>query len=264
MYVIKRNGNHEPVYFDKITDRIKKLINKEPILTIVDPIIIAQKVVSGVFKGVTTQQLDNLASETAAYMSTVHPEYETLASRLVISNMHKETSSNYIDVCNRMYNHINPKTKQNAPLLSESCYNIIKKHIDRIQSIIDYERDYGYDFFGFKTLEKSYLTKINNEVVERPQHLLMRVSVGIHGDNIEKIITTYDLMSKRYYTHATPTLFNAGTNFPQMSSCFLLTMKSDSIEGIYETLKQSALISKGAGGYYHTYIYIYTLFSFNI
>jgi ribonucleoside-diphosphate reductase alpha chain len=248
MFVIKRNGKKEPVLFDKITERISNLTRKEPPLTTIDPVIVAQKVVSGVFAGVTTQQLDNLAAETAAYMSTVHPDYEFLASRLVISNLHKETEDDYSKVVEQLYHYINPKTMAHSPLLSVECYNNIKKNIVKIQAALDYERDFGYDFFGFKTLERSYLTKINNQVIERPQHMIMRVAVGIHGDNLEKVIETYDLMSKRYYTHATPTLFNAGTNCPQMSSCFLLAMQSDSIEGIYSTLKQSALISKGAGG----------------
>jgi ribonucleoside-diphosphate reductase alpha chain len=248
MFVIKRNGKKEPVLFDKITERISNLTRKEPPLTTIDPVIVAQKVVSGVFAGVTTQQLDNLAAETAAYMSTVHPDYEFLASRLVISNLHKETDDDYLKVVEQLYHYINPKTKAHSPLLSTECYNNIKKNIEKIQAALDYERDFGYDFFGFKTLERSYLTKINNQVIERPQHMIMRVAVGIHGDNLEKVIETYDLMSKRYYTHATPTLFNAGTNCPQMSSCFLLAMQSDSIDGIYSTLKQSALISKGAGG----------------
>lgn len=248
MYVIKRDGMKQQVFFDKITERINILTLKPPQLTCVDPILVAQKVVSGVYKGVTTRQLDNLAAETAAYMGTIHPEYETLASRIVISNMHRETFDNYGEVCDKMYNYFNKKINQQSPLLSKECYDIIKQNLDVLQSALCYDRDYNYDFFGFKTLAKSYLTRIDEEIVERPQQLLMRVAVGIHKNNIAKVLETYDLMSKKYYTHATPTLFNSGTPTPQMSSCFLLTIQSDSIDGIYSTLKQSALISKSAGG----------------
>ena len=248
MYVIKRDQTQQPVHFDKITERIKTLIGLEPVLTRIDPVAIAQKVVSGIFAGVTTKQLDNLAAETAAYLSTSHPDYESLASRIVISNMHKETEGNLLVIAERMYNYVNPKTKLSGPLISLETFEIIKEFADQLITAIDYSRDYGYSFFGYKTLEKSYLIKIDDQIVERPQDMLMRVAIGIHKRNIEKVIETYELQSKRFYTHATPTLFNAGTNNAQMSSCFLLAMKSDSIEGIYDTLKQTAQISKSAGG----------------
>lgn len=236
------------VAFDKITARIQNLTDKFPPLDKVDPVLVAQKVVQGVYAGVTTSELDNLAAETAAYMTTVHPQYETLAARLAISNLHKATPSSYEEVCDLMFKYINPRTGDNAPLMAEEVYRIVKANIKEIQAALDYERDYGYDYFGFKTLERSYLVKVGNKIVERPQHTLMRCALGIHKANIEKVIETYNFMSQRYYTHATPTLFNAGTPLPQMSSCFLLTMVDDSIDGIYSTLKSCALISKSAGG----------------
>jgi len=248
MFVIKRDGRQEEVAFDKITARIRNLKEKSPPLTKVDPAVVAQKVVQGVYAGVTTAELDNLAAETAAYMTTVHPDYESLAARMAISNLHKATTANYLEVSEKMHHYINPKTGDLAPLLSEECFLIIKENIDRIQAALDFERDFGYDYFGFKTLERSYLVRVGGKIVERPQHLLMRVAVGIHKRNIDKVLETYDLMSRRLFTHATPTLFNAGTPLPQMSSCFLLTMAGDSIDGIYSTLKSCALISKSAGG----------------
>ena len=248
MFVIKRDGTKQSVIFDKITERISNLVNMNPKLETIDPIIIAQKVIAGVCNGITTRELDCLAGETAAYMSTIHPDYDKLASRLVISNLHKETESDYLKVADKLFNYFNEKTNSLSPLISKECYEVIKNNIDVIQKALNYDRDYGYDYFGFKTLERSYLIKADDQVVERPQHQIMRVAIGIHGNNIPKVLETYDLMSKRYYTHATPTLFNSGTNNQQLSSCFLLAMKDDSIEGIYETLKQSALISKGAGG----------------
>eukprot|EP01125_Pyxidicula_operculata_P002223 TRINITY_DN12131_c0_g1_i1.p1 TRINITY_DN12131_c0_g1~~TRINITY_DN12131_c0_g1_i1.p1 ORF type:complete len:824 (-),score=186.11 TRINITY_DN12131_c0_g1_i1:66-2537(-) len=247
MFVLKRDGRREDVHFDKISERIRKLTLKEPPLTI-DPLQVAQKVVLGVYSGVTTKELDILAAETSAYMSTQNPEYGTLAARIAISNLQKETSDKFEEVIDKMYNYVNKKNGKSSPLISDEVYKSMKKNMPKLQAALNYERDFGYDFFGFKTLEKSYLTKINGQTVERPQHMIMRVAVGIHLDDIDKVIQTYDLMSQRWYTHATPTLFNSGTPTPQMSSCFLLTMKDDSIEGIYETLKQCALISKSAGG----------------
>ena len=253
MYVIKRDGKQESVSFDKITERILKLTQKNPPLLNVDYILIAQKTVAGIFPGVTTQQLDNLAAETAAYMSTIHPEYDCLASRLVISNLHKETCNNYEKLCEILLNNINPINNMKCPLISENVYKIAQKYNKEINNAINYERDFDYDFFGFKTLEKSYLIKIDKKVVERPQQMLMRVAIGIHADssancNINEVLETYDLMSRKFYTHATPTLYNAGTNLAQLASCFLLQMQNDSIDGIYSTLKQCALISKYAGG----------------
>lgn len=247
MHVIKRDGRKESVHFDKITVRVQTLVAKEPRLN-VDPVLVTQKVVSGVYAGVTTKELDNLAAETAAYMSTIHPDYGLLAARIAISNLQKQTNSDWEETVNQMFAYVNPKTGEAAPLLSDEVYTCIKTNINRFRQAIDYERDFNYDFFGFKTLERSYLMRINGKIVERPQHMLMRVAVGIHLNDIDSAIKTYDLMSQGWYTHATPTLFNSGTTIPQLSSCFLVTMSDDSIEGIYETLKQCALISKSAGG----------------
>lgn len=250
MYVLKRDGRREPVLFDKITKRIEILCDIEPKLApdIVDPVVVAQKVVSGVFPGVKTTELDNLAAETAAYMSTIHPAYGDLAARIAISNLQKQTSPNFAHVIKMEYDYVNPKNDQPAPLIAEDVYQIIMKNAERLNDAIRYERDFNYDYFGFKTLERSYLLKLSGEIVERPQHMLMRVSVGIHKEDIVSAIETYNLLSQKYFTHATPTLFNAGTPIPQLSSCFLVDMKEDSIEGIYETLKRCALISKSAGG----------------
>lgn len=247
MYIIKRDGKKEEVHFDKITERIKKLINRPPILNI-DPIIIAQKVVAGLYKGVTTTELDNLAAELAVSMCTIHPDYEQLASRIAISNLHKNTTDNYEELCDQLYNYKNNVTFEHYPLLSKECYMFIKDNCKVLQEHLNYENDYTYDYFGIKTLEKAYLIKMDEKIVERPQHLLMRVAVGIHQPNIENVIKTYTMLSNKLYILATPTLFNAGTNHPQLSSCFLLHMKEDSIDGIYDTLKQCALISKWAGG----------------
>jgi ribonucleotide reductase alpha subunit len=250
MYVLKRDGRKEPVFFDKITARIQFLCDMEPKLNPdhVDPVIIAQKVVQGVFPGVKTTELDNLAAETAAYMSTVHPGYGTLAARIAVSNLHKQTESSFSRTIEMEYSYINPKLGVHSPQIAQDVYEIVMQNAARLDSAIKYERDYQYDYFGFKTLERSYLYRLSNKIVERPQHMLMRVAIGIHKNDIDSAIATYDLMSQKYFTHATPTLFNAGSPFPQMSSCFLLTMKEDSIEGIYDTLKRCALISKGAGG----------------
>lgn len=248
MFIIKRDGRKVDVSFDKIINRIKNLTCKEPKLTNVDPVLIAQKVVSGLYSGVTTVELDNLAGEISVYMSTIHPEYEVLASRLATSNLHKITNKNYEETCDLLYNHINPKTNEHAPLLSKECYDIIKNNIEIIQSKLNYEQDYTYDYFAIKTLQNSYLIKINGKNVERIQHMLMRVAVGVHKNDIKSAMESYRLLSLKYYTLATPTLFNAGTVNGQLSSCYLIDMKSDSIDGIYDTLKQCALISKGAGG----------------
>jgi len=247
MYVLKRDGRREPVLFDKISERLKVLAAMEPALS-VDAALVTQKVIAGVYAGVTTRDLDNLAAETAAYMSTIHPEFGTLAARIAISNLHKETSEDWATVVEQMYSYVSPMTGDHSPLIADDCYQIIMENIEVFQSNFRFERDYQYDFFGFKTLERSYLVKLGNEIVERPQHMLMRVAVGIHKSDIESVIETYHLMSQSFFTHATPTLFNAGTPHPQMSSCFLLTMAGDSIDGIYSTLKSCALISKSAGG----------------
>jgi len=246
MYVIKRDGRKESVKFDKITARVKKLCYG--LNPLVDPTAVAMKVIEGLYEGVTTEKLDNLASEVSAAMATKHPDYGYLASRIAISNLHKKTNKSFFATVTDLYNYIDPKTGESAKLIADDVYDIIKNNADVLDSAVIHDRDFGYDYFGFKTLERSYLLKINGQIVERPQHMLMRVSVGIHKDDIEAAIKTYNLMSERWFTHATPTLFNAGTPKPQMSSCFLLTMKDDSIDGIYDTLKQCAKISQSAGG----------------
>jgi ribonucleoside-diphosphate reductase alpha chain len=246
MFVVKRDGHKEPVMFDKITDRIKKLcygLNE-----LVDPVKVAMRVIEGLYDGVSTSELDNLAAETAASMTIAHPDYAQLAARIAISNLHSNTKKSFSETMNEMYHYINPRTNQEAPLLSEEVHKVIMDNAEFLDSHIIYNRDFNYDYFGFKTLERSYLLKINGKIVERPQHMLMRVSVGIHLDDLKSVLETYDLMSKKYFTHATPTLFNAGTPKPQMSSCFLLAMQDDSIDGIYDTLKQTAKISQSAGG----------------
>ena len=232
--------------FDKITARVKKLCYG--LNGLVDPVRVSMRVIEGLYDGVSTSELDNLASEISATMTTTHPDYAQLAARISVSNLHKNTKKSFSDTMKDLYEYVNPRTGKKAPLLSKEVYETIKKNSEKLDSSIIYNRDYGYDFFGFKTLEKSYLLKLSGKIAERPQHMLMRVSVGIHLDDIDSVIETYDLMSKRFFTHATPTLFNAGTPKPQMSSCFLLTMKDDSIEGIYDTLKQTAKISQSAGG----------------
>ena len=246
MYVLKRDGRKEPIMFDKITARIKKLCyGFNPL---VDPVRVAMRVIEGLYDGVTTSELDNLAAEIAATMTTTHPDYASLAARISVSNLHKNTLKSFSETMKDLYEYVNPITGKKAPLLSDEVYKVIKKNAEELDSKIIYNRDFGYDYFGFKTLERSYLLKINGQIVERPQHMLMRVSVGIHLDDLEAVIETYELMSKKYFTHATPTLFNSGTPKPQMSSCFLLTMQDDSIDGIYDTLKQTAKISQSAGG----------------
>lgn len=247
MLVIKRDGRRESVKFDKITARIERLCYGLD-MNYVDPISVAKRVIDGLYDGVTTEELDHLAAETAASMTTKHPDYATLAARIAVSNLHKKTSKSFANTMKRLYTYVDPKTGENAPLISNEVYEFIRKNAAALDSAIIYDRDYGYDYFGFKTLEKSYLLKLDGKIVERPQHMLMRVSCGIHSTNIEAAIETYNLMSERWFTHATPTLFNSGTPKPQLSSCFLLTTKDDSIDGIYETLKQCAKISQSAGG----------------
>ncbi|MDP4662508.1 MAG: ATP cone domain-containing protein, partial [Salibacteraceae bacterium] len=246
MFVLKRDGRQEAVKFDKITARIKKLCYG--LHPSVDPVKISMKVIEGIYDGVTTTILDNLAAETAASLTTSHPDYALLASRIAVSNLHKNTEKSFSATMDALYNYVDPKTGKTAPLLADDVYKIIQDNAEQLDSTIIYDRDFGYDFFGFKTLERSYLLKVNGEVVERPQHMLMRVALGIHKEDVDAAIETYDLMSERWFTHATPTLFNAGTPKPQMSSCFLLTTKDDSISGIYETLTQCAKISQSAGG----------------
>jgi len=246
MYVVKRDGRKEVVKFDKITARIKKLCYGLNALVV--PEKVAMRVIEGLYDGVTTSELDNLAAEVAATNTISHPDYALLASRIVVSNLHKNTKKSFTDTMEDLYNYVDPKTNQPAPLLSEDVYNAIKDNAEVLDSNIIYDRDFRYDFFGVKTLERSYLLKLNGEVAERPQHMLMRVAMGIHKTDVEAAISTYNYMSEGWFTHATPTLFNSGTPKAQMSSCFLLKMQEDSIGGIYDTLKQCAQISQSAGG----------------
>ncbi|MFZ5998975.1 MAG: ribonucleoside-diphosphate reductase subunit alpha, partial [Bacteroidota bacterium] len=247
MLVLKRDGHRESVKFDKITARIEKLCyGLDP--KFVNPVEVAMKVINGLYDGVSTQELDNLAAEIAATMTTRHPDFAKLAARIAVSNLHKVTSKSFSNTMKRLYQYVDPKTGQNAPLLSKETWKVVKENAAELDEAILYDRDFSYDYFGFKTLERSYLMKIDGKVVERPQHMLMRVAVGIHGEDIPAAIETYNLLSEKWFTHATPTLFNAGTPKPQLSSCFLLTMKDDSIDGIYDTLKQTAKISQSAGG----------------
>lgn len=214
----------------------------------VDPAIISQKVIQGVYPGVTTVELDELAAQTAASCATRHPDFSTLAARISVSNLHKQTSKVFSDVVEALHNNVHPKTGQKSPLVSDAVLATVMANKEKLNSAIIYDRDYNYDYFGFKTLQRAYLMSIDKKIVERPQHMIMRVCIGIHGDDMDSVLTSYDLMSRQYFTHATPTLYNAGTPKPQLSSCFLLTMQADSIDGIYDTLKQCAVISKFAGG----------------
>ena len=246
MYVIKRDGRREAVKFDKITARVKKLCyGLDPM---VDATVVTLKVIDGIFDGVTTSELDNLTAEVSATMTVKHPDYAQLASRIAVSNLHKSTKKSFSEAMKDLYNYIDPKTGAKAALLADDVHEIIQKNADVLDSAIIYDRDLSYDYFGFKTLERSYLLRMHGKVVERPQHMLMRVAIGIHKSDIDSAIRTYNDLSEGWYTHATPTLFNAGSPKPQMSSCFLLQLKDDSISGIYDTLKQCAQISQSAGG----------------
>ena len=246
MQVIKRTGKREEVSFDKITARVKKLVYG--LSDHVNPIKISMKVIEGLYDGVTTSNLDNLAAETSATMAAIHPDYALLASRIAISNLHKNTNKSFSETMDALYNYVDPVNNEKAGLISDITMDIIRRHADQLDSAIIYDRDFTFDYFGFKTLERSYLLRMNGQVVERPQHMLMRASVGIHGEDIVSAIETYHLMSEKWFIHATPTLFNAGTPKPQLSSCFLLSMVGDSIDGIFETLSRCAKISQSAGG----------------
>ena len=246
MFVIKRNGKREPVKFDKVTARIEKLsYSLSPLVNVHE---VAKKTIEGIYDGVPTTELDNLAAETAASLTTVHPDYALLASRIAVSNLHKNTIKSFSSCMRKLYNYTDGKTGRKMPLIADDVMEIIESNADLLDSTIIYDRDYSFDYFGFRTLEKSYLLRVDGKIAERPQHMYMRVAVGIHKHDLLAVIKTYHLMSEKWYTHATPTLFNAGTPKPQMSSCFLLTMKEDSIDGIYDTLKQTAKISQSAGG----------------
>jgi ribonucleoside-diphosphate reductase alpha subunit len=246
MFVLKRNGKKESVKFDKVTARIEKL--SYSLSSLIDPIDVAKKVVQGIYDGVPTTELDNLAAETAASLTTKHPDYALLASRIAVSNLHKNTLKSFSETMEKLYNYTDIGSGKRTPLLADDVMEVIHANAELLDSTIIYDRDFGFDYFGFKTLEKAYLLRIDGKVAERPQHMYMRVAIGIHKNDIDNVIKTYNLMSERWFTHATPTLFNAGSPKPQMSSCFLLTMKDDSIEGIYDTLKQTAKISQSAGG----------------
>jgi len=247
MVVIKRDGREEGIHFDKITSRIEKLCFSLD-MDYIEPSQITMKVINGLYPGVTTVELDNLAAEIAATLTTRHPDYAILAARIAVSNLHKETEKKFSDVISILHKMTHSMTGRGIPMIDEKYYKIVMDNKDKLDAALIYDRDFQYQYFGFKTLERSYLLKKDGKVVERPQQMLMRVAVGIHGEDIEAAIETYDLLSQKLFTHASPTLFNAATPRPQLSSCFLLTMSSDSIEGIYDTLKQCALISKSAGG----------------
>jgi len=246
MYIVKRDGKHQEVRFDNITKRIRTLCDGlDP--KFVDPVPVTQKVIEGFYNGITSSEIDTLAAETCAYMSQKHHDFSTLAARIAVSNLHKNTSDSFSETCCILHDY-QDKQGRPASLIADDVWTFISANAEKLDKSIDYTRDFGYDYFGFKTLEKSYLLRVHNKITERPSHMLMRVACGIHCGDVDGAIETYDLMSRRYFTHATPTLFNAGTPTPQMSSCFLLTVKNDSIDGIYDTLKQCAMISKCAGG----------------
>jgi ribonucleoside-diphosphate reductase subunit M1 len=245
--VTKRNGKKEPLMLDKILERINQQTYGLDTKWIV-PFEIAQKVIEGITPDVETRVLDNLAMETAASLTSKHPDYAILASRLAITSLHKETKKSFSETMMDLYNYVNPKTGKHSPVISDKFYQIVKKHEDELDSAIVHSRDHNFEYFGYKVLEKSYLLKISGKVAERPQYMYMRTALQVWGENIPKVIETYNLLSEGYYTHATPTLFNSGTTRPQLSSCFLLDVEQDSIEGIFNTLKESAQISKNAGG----------------
>ena len=245
--VMKRNGKKEPVMLDKILDRITQQTYGLDQKWIV-PFEVAQKVIEGIMPDIQTSVLDQLAMETAASLTTKHPDYSTLAARLAITALHKETKKSFSETVSDLYKYVDPKTRKHSPIVSKTFYDIVKKHADELDSAIVHSRDHNFDYFGFKTLEKSYLLKLDGKVAERPQYMYMRTALQVCGEDIQGVIDTYNLLSEGYYTHATPTLFNSGTTRPQLSSCFLLDTESDSIEGIFNTLKESAQISKNAGG----------------
>lgn len=246
MFVIKRNGEQEEVSFDKVLNRMKSIKEKNPELKNVNPFYLSQKVCSQIYNNVKTTQLDELASQISASMIIEEPEYSDMASRIIISNHHKNTSPSFSETMYLLYN--NRVFDKHTPLIDKEVYEIVMDNKNKLNDVINYDRDYNYDYFGFKTLEKSYLMRVNGKVIERPQHMLMRVSLGIHGKDFKDALSTYEYMSKNTFIHATPTLFNSGTPRPQLSSCFLLSMKDDSIEGIFSTLKDCANISKWSGG----------------
>ncbi|CAK8987685.1 unnamed protein product [Durusdinium trenchii] len=246
MYVLKRDGSKQEVKFDAITDRLRPLCHGLD-ANYIDPVPVTQKVIEGFYNGIATAEIDTLAAETCAYMSQKHPDFSILAARIAVSNLHKNTSDSFYETCKIVHDFVDQQGRP-AGLIAEDVFEFVQANASELDKAMVYTRDFDYDYFGFKTLEKSYLIRVHGKCVERPQHMIMRVACGIHCGDLRATLETYDLMSRRFFTHATPTLFNAGTPKPQMSSCFLLKMKEDSIEGIYDTLKQCALISKSAGG----------------
>jgi len=247
MQVIKRDGSKEPLKFDKISNRVRKMtygLNND----FIDVLEISQKVIAGIFDGITTEALDNLAAETAASLIPKHPDYSLLASRIAVSRLHKTTKKKFSETIQDLYNYIDPETGKPASLINDQTYKVVMDNKDIFDSAVIHDRDFNFEYFGFKTLEKSYLLKLYGQVAESPQHMYMRVAVGIWGDDIKNALKTYELLSTHMMTHATPTLFNAGTRKPQLSSCFLLTTSDDSISGIYKTLSDVATISQNAGG----------------
>ena len=243
-YVLKRNGESEFFSFDKILARVKNLGNNELKINYTN---LVKKIIDRLYDGIPTSDIDELTAQQCASLITTHYDYGILASRIMISNHQKNTPSTFVDSINLLYNFKDIHGKQ-KPLVSKILWERVNKNKSDLETMINYDRDFNIDFFGFKTLERAYLMKVNSKIVERPQHMWMRVSIGIHGSDLDKVKTTYDAMSMKLFTHATPTLFNAGTPRPQLSSCFLLSMKEDSIDGIYETLTDCAKISKWAGG----------------
>lgn len=244
MRVIKRGGDYENVSFDKVLNRIRVLAADDVSVDICE---IAQKVCGRIFDGVRTSDLDELAAQLCSSMMVIHPDYGKLASRIIISNHHKNTSPSFSETIHVLYHNFDVDGRQ-CPIVSQELYEIVQQHKEKLNSYIDYTRDYAFDYFGFKTLERSYLLRSGGRIIERPQHMWMRVAIGIHGGDIKDALQTYDMLSNKFFTHATPTLFNAGTPRPQNSSCFLLSMKEDSVAGIFDSLKEVAMISKHAGG----------------
>ena len=244
MYVVKRNGEQEEVSFDKIIKRIQKY-SKD--LTKSNAIELAQQIIAQIFNGIPTHKIDELTAEICAAKTTIHPDYGKLASRIIISNHHKNTSPSYSEVIQQLWDN-KDVLGEHKPLINERLYKMVMTNKEKINATLDYEYDFTYDYFGFKTLERAYLMRINDKIVERPQHLLMRVALSIHKDDLKEAIKSYKVMAEGYFTHATPTLFNMGTQREQASSCFLLTVDEDSVEGIYKTLTDCAKISKYAGG----------------
>ena len=245
--VTKRNGKKEPLMLDKILERIHQQTYGLDAKWI-QPFDVAQKVIEGITPDIETRILDTLAMETAASLTVKHPDYATLAARIAITSLHKETKKSFSETIKDLYNYVDPNTRKHSPVVSDKFYKLVVKYSDQLDSAVVHSRDHNFDYFGYKVLERSYLLKINGKVAERPQYMYLRTALQVWGDNIEKVIETYNLLSEGYYTHATPTLFNSGTTRPQLSSCFLLDVQDDSIEGIFNTLKESAQISKNAGG----------------